>query len=168
MRNKKIPEGTEERINNIGRNGNDGLHYYETNPTTSSHWTHDRFFIQNGDCCMGEDLGDCCMEEVEDYSCGLCASPPPKEEKEDTPDFSSILGGMLELLEYKNDKYGNAALNPLEIFGGKSGIGGRLDDKLARIKNSKELKKNDVSDCLGYLVLVCAENGWHDFTEFMD
>ena len=166
MSDKKIPEGTDDRMNTIGRNGNDGLHY-ETNHTNESMYHLDIEVF--GDCCMGEDLGDCCTGGPVDSICECFFPSSPKEDNvNDAPDFSSILGGMLELLEYKNDKYGNAALNPLEIFGGKSEVGGRLDDKLARIKNSKELNKNDVSDCLGYLVLVCAENGWHDFTEFMD
>lgn len=82
--------------------------------------------------------------------------------------FSKILNSVESLLDYKNKKYGNSALEPLNIFSNKTTVGQRLDDKLARIKNSKELKKNDVADCLGYLVLVCKENGWENFNEFKD
>ena len=72
------------------------------------------------------------------------------------------------LLNYKNDKYGNAALSPLKIFEGKCKVGQRLDDKLSRVKNSKGLKKNDVADLIGYLTLVCVEKGWENFDEFKD
>ena len=84
------------------------------------------------------------------------------------PDFSKITSSLADLLKYKNGKYGNAALEPLNIFSGKSKVGQRLDDKLARVKNSKDLAKNDIVDLLGYLVLVCEENDWRDFSEFKD
>ena len=75
---------------------------------------------------------------------------------------------MASLLEYKNEKYGNAVLEPVNIFSGKCKAGTRLDDKLSRIKNNKELLKNDVSDLIGYLMLTCVENGWDNFDEFKD
>ena len=85
------------------------------------------------------------------------------------PKFKKTLDSINSLLEYKNEKYGNAALEPLCIFEGKCKVGQRLDDKLARIKNSKDdLKKNDVADLIGYLTLVCVENGWDNFDEFKD
>lgn len=82
--------------------------------------------------------------------------------------FDKISGSIADLLKYKNEKYGSSALDPLDIFSGKAKVGQRLDDKLARIKNSKELKKNDVADLIGYLTLVCVENDWTDFSEFKD
>jgi hypothetical protein len=82
--------------------------------------------------------------------------------------FDKTLSNLADLLKYKNEKYGNSALEPLEIFGNKCKVGTRLDDKLARIKNSKELKKNDVADLIGYLVLTCVENSWDSFEEFKD
>lgn len=84
------------------------------------------------------------------------------------PDFKKITSSICSLLEYKNQKYGNSALEPLKVFSGKSEVGTRLDDKLARIKNSDVLKKNDVADMIGYLTLICAEKGWDDFEEFKD
>ena len=44
----------------------------------------------------------------------------------------------------------------------------RLDDKLSRIANADELRKNDTVDLLGYLVLLCVANGWNDFTDLID
>lgn len=82
--------------------------------------------------------------------------------------FKEITDSIASLLQYKNEKYGNSALEPLEIFGGKCKVGTRIDDKLARIKNSKELLKNDISDLIGYAVLICKENGWTNFDEFKD
>lgn len=82
--------------------------------------------------------------------------------------FKEITDSIASLLQYKNEKYGNSALDPLKIFGGKCKVGTRIDDKLARIKNSKELLKNDISDLIGYAVLICKENGWTNFDEFKD
>lgn len=84
------------------------------------------------------------------------------------PNFSAITESICSLLEYKNEKYGNSALEPLQVFSGKTKLGTRLDDKLARIKNGTELRKNDVADCIGYLTLICAENGWDNFDELKD
>lgn len=83
-------------------------------------------------------------------------------------DFKTILDSIGNLLEYKNSNYGNAVLEPLSIFAGKTKAGVRLDDKLSRIKNSEVLRKNDVADVLGYLVLICKENNWTNFDEFKD
>lgn len=82
--------------------------------------------------------------------------------------FRDILSSIERLLDHKNKNYGNAALEPLEIFAGKTKVGQRLDDKLSRVKNAEELRKNDIADLLGYLVLVCKEKGWDNFDEFMD
>ena len=75
------------------------------------------------------------------------------------------------LLQEKNKRYGNSALEPLGIFNKKSasdGIMVRLDDKLMRVKNSNELRKNDVSDVIGYLVLLCVDKGWDNFDDLID
>lgn len=82
--------------------------------------------------------------------------------------FDKVTSSIADLLKYKNEKYGNSALEPMQVFEGKTKVGQRLDDKLARIKNSTELKKNDVADLIGYLTLVCVENEWTDFSEFKD
>lgn len=87
---------------------------------------------------------------------------------DEKPEFKETLDSINSLLEYKNKKYGNAALSPLEIFQGKCKVGQRLDDKLARVKNSDSLKKNDIADLIGYLTLACVENGWNNFDEFKD
>ena len=82
--------------------------------------------------------------------------------------FGKVLSSIKSLLDYKNSKYGNSALEPMDIFQGKCKVGQRLDDKLARVKNAEVLKKNDVADIIGYLTLVCVEKGWENFDEFKD
>jgi hypothetical protein len=60
---------------------------------------------------------------------------------------------------------------PINVFSKSdalTGLLGRLDDKIARIKNSPELRKNDVADCIGYLTLLCVSKGWTNFDEFKD
>lgn len=83
-------------------------------------------------------------------------------------DISKISASISSLLQYKNNKYGNSALEPLNIFGNKAKAGPRLDEKLARVKNSTTLAKNDVADCIGYLYLICVEKGWTDFEDQKD
>lgn len=100
-------------------------------------------------------------------------NPTVKEEYdkfvvEDKNDFKSITNSIASLLEYKNAKYGNSALEPLDIFKGKCKVGDTIDHKLARVKNSKVLSKNDIVDITSYLILVCKENNWTNFDEFKD
>lgn len=78
---------------------------------------------------------------------------------------------MKKLLLEKNKRYGDSALNPVRIFSKQdttTSIGIRVDDKISRIKNSSELRKNDVSDIIGYLVLLCVSKDWTDFSEEID
>lgn len=73
------------------------------------------------------------------------------------------------LLE-KNKRYGDSALKPMKVFSkleAEDGICQRLDDKLSRIKNSEELRKNDVFDLIGYLTLLSVQKGW-TFEDLID
>lgn len=72
---------------------------------------------------------------------------------------------LKELLLYKNNKYGDTALNPLNLFSkttAEEKLLARIDDKLSRIKNSKEINKNDVWDLTGYLVLLIINKNFHN------
>lgn len=89
-------------------------------------------------------------------------------EPQEKGEFDDILDSLKSLLDYKNKQYGNSALQPMKVFSGKCKVGQRIDDKLSRVANSKELRTNDVVDILGYLVLVCKEKGWDNFDKFMD
>ena len=85
--------------------------------------------------------------------------------------IKAICDGMKALLLKKNARYGDSALNPIKVFSRLNpaeGIRIRLDDKLSRVKNGDNLRKNDTADLIGYLVLLCAAEGWTDFKELID
>jgi len=86
--------------------------------------------------------------------------------------IKEITKNLGDFLIEKNKRYGDSALNPLNIFSKLSaefGIRVRLDDKLKRIQNNKDdLRKNDVVDIMGYLVLLCVDKDWKTFDEFID
>ena len=86
-------------------------------------------------------------------------------------DIQKVTTSLNNLLQEKNRRYGNSALSPLGIFNkldNTSGILVRLDDKAARLKNSTELRKNDIVDIMGYLVLLCVSKEWVDFSDLID
>jgi len=83
--------------------------------------------------------------------------------------------GIAHLLIGKNERYGNSALEPMRVFSRADpaeGILVRLDDKLSRIKYASNegnlLRKNDIADMMGYLVLYCVKQGWMDFDDLID
>lgn len=91
--------------------------------------------------------------------------------------INKVIDSIKDLLFEKNKRYGDSALNPLDVFTahvkrdnpkGVNLILIRLDDKLKRIKNSSELRKNDVADVLGYVVLLCGACDWLDFSDLID
>lgn len=88
-----------------------------------------------------------------------------------TTDIKVVCDNLSFFLESKNNKYGNSALEPVRIFSksdSESQLYSRIDDKLSRIKNSQELRKNDVVDLMGYLVLLCIKKGWMSFKDLID
>jgi hypothetical protein len=86
--------------------------------------------------------------------------------------ITMIFDGMKDVVLYKNANYGDSALNPMRLFAkditSDASIRIRLDDKLKRIYNGTELRKNDVADIIGYLVLLCASKGWTYFDDLKD
>jgi hypothetical protein len=91
------------------------------------------------------------------------------------PPLEITLDSFKEFLLEKNRRYGNSALEPFEVFtkiSAEDGIKVRIQDKLSRIKNNtasdKELRKNDVVDLMGYLMLLCVEKGWINFRDLLD
>lgn len=71
----------------------------------------------------------------------------------------------------KNKKYGDSALNPIKIFSKLpeyTSIDVRIDDKLSRINNAEELRKNDVIDLIGYLYLKAIEKDWLMMDDLID
>lgn len=93
------------------------------------------------------------------------------EINEQVQKIGEFCDSLAKFLAEKNKRYGNSALEPLKIFSQADNISGilvRLDDKLSRIKNSPELRRNDVIDLAGYLVLLCIARGWTDFGDMID
>ncbi|AGO48378.1 hypothetical protein Phi10:1_gp037 [Cellulophaga phage phi10:1] len=92
----------------------------------------------------------------------------PTDKEETKGVFKDITDSISSLLDYKNEKYGNSALEPINVFDGKCKSGKRIDDKISRVKNNDVIQKNDVVDLIGYLILTCKEFGWTNFDEFKD
>jgi len=93
------------------------------------------------------------------------------EKKTAQEGIEKVCNGMARLLSEKNKRYGNSALEPLRVFSradAAEGIMVRIDDKLSRIRNSDKLRKNDISDLIGYLVLLCIAQGWTGFDDLID
>lgn len=64
-----------------------------------------------------------------------------------------------ELLLHKNEKYGNSALEPLNVFSKANAVSGikvRLDDKLKRIQNAGlvDATEDTLQDLAGYMILL--------------
>lgn len=113
------------------------------------------------------------VEGLESIKENLHEEPP----LEITKSLAKVYSSMTEVLVEKNRRYGNSIMEPLGIFSSfvdrdntesLNGLLIRLDDKLKRIKNSEIIRKNDVSDLLGYLAFLCVEQGWEDFTDLLD
>ena len=86
-----------------------------------------------------------------------------------------ISDSMKDLLLYKNEKYGDSALSPNNIFykgDSTNSILIRLDDKIGRIKNNPDStpRVNDVCDIIGYCILLLASMNVtsEDISKFKD
>ena len=84
---------------------------------------------------------------------------PPTQQK-----IHEIMGAMKDLLLYKNQKYGDSAINPKKVFykgDSTNSILIRLDDKLGRVMSNTEEKPrvNDVCDIIGYCTLLLISMG---------
>lgn len=85
--------------------------------------------------------------------------------------LNCILNSIGKFLKEKNKRYGNSALEPSNMFfkgNSEEGLRIRIDDKLKRIKNSDVLRKNDIVDLIGYLIILCITKKWFTFDEFID
>jgi len=69
---------------------------------------------------------------------------------------SIVTSKIFDVVIEKNKRYGDSALSPINLFSkldNTSSILIRLDDKISRIKNADELRMNDITDVMGYLIL---------------
>jgi hypothetical protein len=95
---------------------------------------------------------------------------PPTQQK-----IHELMGAMKDLLLYKNQKYGDSAINPKKIFykgDSTNSILIRLDDKIGRVTSNTEEKPrvNDVCDIIGYCTLLLISMGVtaEDIAKFKD
>ena len=151
-----------------GNKRNEDLHIYNPSNFNNFDWDKSKLGEAFWQCVNIEDYEE--AREIFDWDKMYDGIDKNKDivQNSEQSDFDNIALAVSKLLNYKNKKYGNSALNPISIFNGKSKVGQRIDDKLSRIKNNEILQKNDIVDLLGYLILVCKENGWSSFDEFMD
>ena len=119
---------------------------------------------------------------IEDVQADLIAKQMEQSPYSDLPDtqgkICEITDAMKDLLLYKNQKYGDSAINSLCIFTkhlkevetNTASILVRLDDKLSRVKNADELRTNDISDIIGYCTLLLISLGVtkEDIKKFKD
>lgn len=85
-----------------------------------------------------------------------------KELSKSQESIMEICDSIKDLLLYKNEKYGDSALRPNNIFykgDSTNSIKIRLDDKIGRIKNCEQTRINDVADVIGYCVLLLISIG---------
>lgn len=90
-------------------------------------------------------------------------------------EICNIMDAMKDLLLYKNQKYGDSAINPNNIFykgDSMNSILIRLDDKIGRIKSNPDTtpRTNDVADVIGYCTLLLISMGIkpEDIAKFKD
>lgn len=86
-------------------------------------------------------------------------------------DFDKLFDNFKKMLIEKNKRYGNSALEPINIFsktGASNQICNRIDDKISRIQVSDELRKNDICDLFGYLALLMMQKNWLEFDDQID
>ncbi len=82
-----------------------------------------------------------------------------------------VMENFGEFLCEKNRRYGDSCLVPLNMFSklpAGEGIRVRLDDKAKRIIHSGVLRKNDIADLTGYLVLLMIHEGYMTFDDLLD
>lgn len=85
--------------------------------------------------------------------------------------IEAVCKNLAEFLKEKNKRYGDSALSPVQVFSKMSSTNSitiRLDDKLSRIMKSDKLRKNDVVDLTGYLILLMLSESWVTFEDLID
>jgi hypothetical protein len=116
------------------------------------------------------------IDEIQgDIMAHLISDKDPWGETPTQQKIRNIMDAMKDLLLYKNQKYGDSAINPKKIFykgDSTNSILIRLDDKLGRIMSNTENKPrvNDVADLIGYCTLLLISMGVtaEDIAKFKD
>jgi hypothetical protein len=92
----------------------------------------------------------------------------PTQHEQNAEWFKKAYTSICKMQIEKDKVYGNSALNPLNIFANHHKYGARIDEKLSRVQNSDTLRKNDVADIIGGLMLICKDNNWNNFEDLID
>lgn len=116
------------------------------------------------------------IDEIQgDIMAHLLSDKDPWGETPTQQKIRNIMDAMKDLLLYKNQKYGDSAINPKKIFykgDSTNSILIRLDDKLGRVMSNTEEKPrvNDVADIIGYCTLLLISMGVtaDDISKFKD
>lgn len=116
------------------------------------------------------------IDEIQgDIMAHLLSDKDPWGETPTQQKIRNIMDAMKDLLLYKNQKYGDSAINPKKIFykgDSTNSILIRLDDKLGRVMSNTEEKPrvNDVADIIGYCTLLLISMGVtaDDIAKFKD
>ena len=89
------------------------------------------------------------------------APPLTSEGKMNTQEeIAKVCDDLKNLLQEKNEKYGDSALNPVRVFSKASPVEQilvRMDDKISRLQRGaglREVEEDAIVDLLGYLVLL--------------
>ncbi len=93
------------------------------------------------------------------------------ENSETKKQINQVCKSLAKFLHVKDSRYGSSISDPIHVFAKGSSddlLYARIDDKINRIRNSDELRKNDVVDLMGYLVWVCIKKGWFSFRDLID
>ena len=67
------------------------------------------------------------------------------------------------MLTDKNTKYGDSAISPVKVFSkldAANSLAVRMDDKISRLMNNKEIRRDDLTDLVGYCILFMISQGW--------
>jgi len=85
--------------------------------------------------------------------------------------LKEVSDSLQDLVIYKNTQYNNAMYQNNNIFAEldtEQIIKLHIDEKINRIKRSKQIRKNDTVDLLGYLLHLCVIKDWTNFDELKD
>ena len=98
------------------------------------------------------------MTTVEEFARNISKAFQPLPENSFREKVQQVLYPLEDLLVAKNEAYGNAALDPVNIFSKSTAVEQikvRIDDKLSRLYHGKEYGDEDtITDLLGYIVLL--------------
>ena len=105
-------------------------------------------------------------ENIEDSSTSL-----PAEQEIFFKEVDTLTHTINCMLKCKNLQYGNASLEPINIFSRltpSESIKARIDDKPKRMKNSDTIKVDTVFDLLGYMSLLLISMGKINIEDVQD